>query len=42
MAQFIAGIYNNFYYNFLGYFWGVTICVVICVNNIHGGLYMKH
>ena len=24
MAQFIPGIYNNFYYNILGYFWGVT------------------
>ena len=25
MAQFIPGIYNNFYYKILGYFWGVTV-----------------
>ena len=24
MTQFIPGIYNNFYHNILGYFWGVT------------------
>ena len=24
LAQFIPGIYNNFYYKILGYFWGVT------------------
>ena len=24
MAKFIPGIYNNFYYKILGYFWGVT------------------
>ena len=24
MAKFIPGIYNNFYYKLLGYFWGVT------------------
>ena len=26
LAQFIPGIYNNFYYKILGYFWGVTVC----------------
>ena len=25
MAKFIPGIYNNFYYKILGYFWGITI-----------------
>ena len=25
MTQFIPGIYNNFYHNILGYFWGVTL-----------------
>ena len=38
MAQFIPGIYNNFYHNILGYFWGVTIKLskgyVICVSRI--------
>ena len=24
LTQFILGIYNNFYYKILGYFWGVT------------------
>ena len=24
LAQFIPGIYNNFYYKIIGYFWGVT------------------
>ena len=24
LAQFILGIYNNFYYKILGYFWGIT------------------
>ena len=25
LTQFIPGIYNNFYYKILGYFWGVTM-----------------
>ena len=27
LAQFIPGIYSNFYYKILGYFWGVTVRV---------------
>ena len=27
MAQFIPGIYNNFYYKILGYFWDVIVFV---------------
>ena len=27
LAQFIPGIYNNFYYKILGYFWGVSISI---------------
>ena len=29
LAQFIPGIYNNFYYKILGYFLGVTFLVCL-------------
>ena len=41
MAQFIPGINNNFYYNILGYFWGVTACMYIDMNEMMYGSHMQ-
>ena len=32
LAQFIPGIYNNFYYKIIGYFWGFTLSVKVNVS----------